>query len=183
LDSKFLLQNISLGIITADYEHNAENLSNHLNELLEEYKILDKVSIIVVDHASVMGKTCELMERDFYGCFAHFLNLVCRLFFDGLKKYKFDVVVSPDPVNLDEEDIVDRLNQVTSILRNEVESEKDATFLEAIEEETEEELAQEAFNLESSDCEDLAFKINNVLIKVKKSLPLLTHRTICPESC
>jgi hypothetical protein len=77
------------------------------------------------------------------------------LFFDGLKKYKFDVVVSPDPV--------------TSILRNEVESEEDATFLEAIEEKTEEELAQEAFNLESSDCEDLAIKINNVLIKVKKN--------------
>ena len=76
--------------------------------------------------------------------------------------------MSPDSVNLDEEDIVDRLNQVTSILRNEVESEKDATILEDIEEETEEELAKEAFNLESSDCEDLAIKINNVLIKVKK---------------
>ena len=40
--------------------------------------------------------------------------------------------------------------------------------MEDIEEETEEELAKEAFNLESSDCEDLAIKINNVLIKVKK---------------
>ena len=97
-----------------------------------------------------------------------FFESCLSIVFDGLKKYKFDVVVSPDPVNLDEEDTVDRLSQVTSILRNEVDPEGDSTFLEAIEEKTEEELAQEAFNLERSDCEDLTIKIKIVLIKGKK---------------
>lgn len=170
LDVKFKLENISLGIISADYEHNAENLSGHLKELLEKYEIFDKVSIIVVDHASVMGKTCELMRRDFYGCFAHFLNLVCRLFFDSLKKYKFDIVSSPDPESREEDEITDRLNEVSNILRNEVESEKDAIFLQDIEEETEEELAQEAVNLQSEYYEALAMKINNVITKVKNTV-------------
>jgi len=79
LNSKFLLENISLGLIKADYDHNADNLTEHLNQLLEQYRILNKVTLMVVDHASTMGSVCVKMDREFHGCFAHFLNLGCYL--------------------------------------------------------------------------------------------------------
>ncbi len=86
LNATFDLDKISLGIISADYAHNSENLRDHLNSLLAKYGILDKVMIVVMDHASTMGLLGQLMERDFYGCLAHLLNLVCKLFFDCTKK-------------------------------------------------------------------------------------------------
>ena len=86
LDKVFELKKISLGVIAADYEHNAENLSDHLNKVLSSYGILDKVSVICVDHASTMGKMCKNFDRDFYGCLNHLLNLICKLFFDCVNK-------------------------------------------------------------------------------------------------
>ncbi len=82
----FELSKISLGIIAADYEHNANNLRDHLNSLLSKHGILDKVMIIVIDHARTIGLLGQLMKRDFYGCLAHLLNLVCKLFYDVTKK-------------------------------------------------------------------------------------------------
>ena len=64
-----------MGLIKADYEHNADNLTEHLNQLLEQYRIFNKVSIMIVDHATTMGAVCAKMDREFHGCFAHFLNL------------------------------------------------------------------------------------------------------------
>ena len=75
LNEKYLLENLSLGLIKADYDHNADNLVKHLNQLLEQYRIMNKVSLMVVDHASTMGSVCVKMDREFHGCFAHFLNL------------------------------------------------------------------------------------------------------------
>jgi len=49
-------------------------------------KILKKVSVIVVDHASTLGAMCEQLNKDFHGCFNHFLYLVCKLFLSALKK-------------------------------------------------------------------------------------------------
>jgi len=86
LNKNFELNKISLGTISADYVHNADNLCQHLNLLLSKYGILDKVMILVTDHASTMGKLGVLMDRDFYGCIAHLLNLICKLFFDCSNK-------------------------------------------------------------------------------------------------
>ena len=47
----------------------------YISENKELVDFLDKVKVIVVDHAAVMGKLCNSMEYDFYGCLAHFFSL------------------------------------------------------------------------------------------------------------
>jgi hypothetical protein len=96
LDVIFELQKISMGVISADYRHNADNLSEHIKKICNELKIWKKVSVIVVDHASTMGAMCENLNKDFHGCFNHFLNLICKLFFECIKKRESLVSVSDD---------------------------------------------------------------------------------------
>ena len=54
------------------------------------------MKLFVVDHASIVGFLCELLRTDFYGCSAIFFNLVCRLFFDCVKKSKTYFNISDD---------------------------------------------------------------------------------------
>jgi len=72
----------------ADYHHNADNLPEHVKKSCNGMKILKKVSAIVIvdDHASTMGALCEQLNKDFHGCFNHFLNLVCKLLLSASKK-------------------------------------------------------------------------------------------------
>ena len=39
---------------------------------------------------------CKNLNRDFHGCFNHFLNLVCKLFFDSVKKAECEIEISDD---------------------------------------------------------------------------------------
>ncbi len=83
----------SLGVIEANYAHNADNLTKALKSILEEYQIQNKVRIMVTDHADTMGKVCDKMGYDFHGCFGHFLNLVCQLFFKVVNKSKANLKI------------------------------------------------------------------------------------------
>jgi hypothetical protein len=175
LTRKFELETISLGIISADYEHNAVNLTDHLNKLLEQYGILNKVSIMVVDHASVMGSTCQSMGREFYGCFAHFLNLVCKLFFDNIKNCEKDLSISSDDESSSDIDECEQgdskkkeSDKFSKMLLDESDIGDNHQVLEDIEEETEEELAKEAFGFENCDFKNLSKNINTVIKKMKK---------------
>ena len=55
-------------------------------------KVWKKVSVKVVDHASNMGAMCEKMNKDFHGCFNHFLNLVCKLFVECFKESRMSYI-------------------------------------------------------------------------------------------
>ena len=99
LDALYELQKISMGVIVADYEHNAQNLSTHLHQLLTSLGIWRKVTVVVVDHAASNGAMCRFLDKDFYGCMAHFLNLACRLFFNSLKKGEMDEIFSDNDDN------------------------------------------------------------------------------------
>jgi hypothetical protein len=166
LNRLFELSKISLGIITADYAHNAENLAEHLNNLLSKYGILDKVTLMVVDHASTMGSLCENMGRDFYGCLNHLLNLICKLFFECVRKCKSKVVVS------DDEEFEEVVQNNNDSLLNEPESQ--IPNLATITEETEQQLALESadFFTEKFDgelsFEEIATKISTIVTKIKK---------------
>jgi hypothetical protein len=144
-------------------------LAEHLNKILDDYGILEKVSTVVVDHASVMGSMCKELELEFYGCFAHFLNLVCKLFLDCVKKTNCDFTVSPEE-NENEEtvDQLDLLEKVKNSLLFENELDLQDETLVTIEEETEEEIAQETLFFEMHDFSMLSQKINIVIKKVKK---------------
>ena len=68
-----------------------------------DMKILKKVSVIVVDHASTLGAMCEQLNKDFHGCFNHFLNLVCKLFFECFKKGECLIPISDDEEEKEED--------------------------------------------------------------------------------
>ena len=160
LDIKYVLQNISLGIIPADYEHSAQKLSDHLNKLFEKYGILDRVSIIVVDHASTMGATCKELGREFHGCFAHFLNLVCKMFFDNIKKKDCDFDVSPEQTEYENEseNETNSKDLVCENLSHESYSNFNSIILSDIEEETEEDLAGETIGFNSSNFDSISLE-------------------------
>ena len=52
-----------------------------------------------------MDSLSQLLRVDLYGCSANFLNLVCRLFFDCVKKSKINFNISDDKI----EDIDDEI--------------------------------------------------------------------------
>ena len=83
---------------------------------------------MVVDHASVMGSTCVAMQREFHGCFAHFLNLICKLFFDCVKKSKCNFFISP--VMSEHEEESEKLNFLDQVKKSILEEnlEENQTF-------------------------------------------------------
>ncbi|XP_075151908.1 E3 SUMO-protein ligase ZBED1-like isoform X2 [Haematobia irritans] len=58
--------------------HTAENISNSLSAVLQEWKLMDKVVSIVTDNDSSMIKACELLQKRNLPCFAHTVNLVVQ---------------------------------------------------------------------------------------------------------
>ncbi len=45
-----------------------------------------------------MGAMCKNLNRDSRGSFNHFINLVCLLFFDYVKKAEREIEISDDEV-------------------------------------------------------------------------------------
>jgi ElaB/YqjD/DUF883 family membrane-anchored ribosome-binding protein len=170
LDKVFELKKISLGVIAADYEHNADNLADHLNKVLSSYGILDKVSVICVDHASTMGKMCKNLDRDFHGCLNHLLNLICKLFFDCVNKCTPGIEISDD----EEEEKNEEENASTQQLKDTLLSSQ-ALPLSTIEEETENELAQESSSFDSDGFNEIATNIVTLLGKIKKVVGLFNQ--------
>ncbi|GFN87279.1 Zinc finger bed domain-containing protein 1 [Plakobranchus ocellatus] len=56
--------------------HTAENIASKLTRVMEEWKISDKISVVVTDNAANVVKAVGLLKLRHLGCFAHFLNLV-----------------------------------------------------------------------------------------------------------
>jgi hypothetical protein len=93
------------------------------------------------------------------------------MFFDCIKKKNCDFVISPDVEEIqNEEEFVEySLEHVKKTLMQESQNDNDK-LLADIEEETEEQLEEEAFDFQnsSSTFDDLASKINLVILKIKK---------------
>ena len=124
----------------------------------------------MVDHASTMGATCKELGREFHGCFSHFLNLVCKMFFDSIKKNDCNFDITPEQSE-DEDDSVNQTCIKEEICKNLMHDSNlgiNVSVLAVIEEEMEEELAYEALSFECSNFTPIALKINLVLLKVKR---------------
>jgi hypothetical protein len=171
LDEHFKPVKISLGIIPADHNHNAQNLAKHLKALLCDHKIKKKCKVMVVDHASTMGEVCNLLDYDFYGCFNHFLNLVCTMFFNCFKIPKSssidnDEIIDDNDENWEDIEKIDPKKKIESFLNGK--ASMDSDLLEIIEEETEEQLIAEEVDFNSKDFDEIGKSIATTVIKMKK---------------
>ena len=106
--------------------------------------------MVVVDHASTMGNMCINLAKDFYGCLAHLLNLICRLFFDCVRSVSVETGISD---NEQEKESDENLCPVENLLNDNI-FEKNPYELDTIVEETEQELIKETSGFSSVDfCE------------------------------
>ncbi|CAH0555110.1 unnamed protein product [Brassicogethes aeneus] len=83
------LESDLLGCISYTDRHTAENISNHLKDIIREWGLPNKISAVVSDNAANMKAAVRIGGWRFWGCFAHSLNLVTQT---GLKDLK-DVVI------------------------------------------------------------------------------------------
>lgn len=67
-----------LGCISYTERHTAENISNMLKEVINEWKITNKIAAIVSDNAANMKAAVRHGGWRYWGCFAHSLNLVTQ---------------------------------------------------------------------------------------------------------
>ncbi|XP_043069901.2 E3 SUMO-protein ligase ZBED1-like [Drosophila bipectinata] len=58
--------------------HNAENIAASVRNVLSKWNLETKVNAIVTDNASAMIKSCEILQKRHFPCFAHCLNLVVQ---------------------------------------------------------------------------------------------------------
>lgn len=58
--------------------HTAENIKETVMRILEQFKLTEKVLIIVSDNASNMKSAVERMGFRHFGCYAHTINLIVK---------------------------------------------------------------------------------------------------------
>jgi len=77
IDSKFTLHEITLTVNYVHYPHTAEHITESLEEILEDWKLREKVFVITTDNAANMKKAVSNMNAiQWQGCDAHTLQLI-----------------------------------------------------------------------------------------------------------
>ena len=77
IDSKFTLHEITLTVNYVRYLHTAEHITESLEEILEDWKLREKVFVITTDNAANMKKAVSNMNAiQWQGCDAHTLQLI-----------------------------------------------------------------------------------------------------------
>ena len=72
IDSKFTLHEITLTVNYVRYPHTAEHITESLEEILEDWKLREKVFVITTDNAANMKKAVSNMNAiQWQGCDAH----------------------------------------------------------------------------------------------------------------
>jgi len=77
IDSKFTLHEITLTVNYVRYPHTAEHSTESVEEILEDWKLREKVFVITTDNAANMKKAVSNMNAiEWQGCNAHTLQLI-----------------------------------------------------------------------------------------------------------
>jgi len=74
LDENFEFKSFIVGIKKLNL-HDAFSVSKALEQKMNHYAIQDKLKYFAVDNATVMTNACKRLNKEYVGCFNHFLNL------------------------------------------------------------------------------------------------------------
>ena len=85
ITSKFEPQEVLLSMEELPYPHSAYEIRDHLSDLLNEWELSSKITVIVTDNASNMKKACNYMEIERIPCSAHTLQLSIGKGLDTIK--------------------------------------------------------------------------------------------------
>ena len=83
--SKFEPQEVLLSMEELPYPHSAYEIRDHLSDLLNEWELSSKITVIVTDNASNMKKACNHMEIERIPCSAHTFQLSIGKGLDTIK--------------------------------------------------------------------------------------------------
>ncbi|XP_049877872.1 zinc finger BED domain-containing protein 4-like [Pectinophora gossypiella] len=78
IDPSFQIKSVLLDCTILPGSHTAENIKEHVLRIVENWKLKDKVLIVVTDNASNMRSAVEKMGWKHFGCYAHTLNLIVK---------------------------------------------------------------------------------------------------------
>ena len=98
-------ESIDLGLYNMLGSHKAENVAERLKEIFTLFAFdTSRVSTLIADNASNMKKLAKSLNLNYFGCFAHFLNLIVNK--------AFSMCFSPlnddsDEVYFEEENVVE----------------------------------------------------------------------------
>jgi hypothetical protein len=99
LNSKWLHESLDLGVYHIEGSHTALNIAQKLDQIFLLFNLdKKKISSITADNASNMKKLSKILNKDYYGCFAHLLNLIVNKAFDMcfLRKKKCKTTITVD---------------------------------------------------------------------------------------
>ena len=83
---KFKLHSLSLGVKLLPGSHTAQNIADGLNKFFLDYNIKGKVVSITGDNAANFRTAARILNINFFGCFAHILNLIVS---NAIKKTEY----------------------------------------------------------------------------------------------
>ncbi|KAL0808545.1 hypothetical protein ABMA28_012990 [Loxostege sticticalis] len=78
IDKDFNLKSVLLDCVPMSGSHTAENIKSIVIRILQDFKLKEKVLIMVTDNASNMRSAVEKMGFKHFGCYAHTLNLIVK---------------------------------------------------------------------------------------------------------
>lgn len=78
IDKGFEMKSVLLDCSPLHSPHTADNIKNTIMCLIENWKLKNKILIIVSDNASNMKSAVERMGYKHFGCYAHTINLVVK---------------------------------------------------------------------------------------------------------
>jgi len=96
LDENFEFKSFIVGIKKLNL-HDAFSVSKALEQKMNHYGIQDKLKYFAVDNATVMTNACKRLNKEYVGCFNHFLNLIVKRFFNK------DLIKNEDENDKDDE--------------------------------------------------------------------------------
>ncbi len=77
-DEKFLLRSVLIACEKFDQRHTAENIATFLRHIATEWKIGNKITVVVTDNAYNIVAAVKKCGWRHIGCFAHTLNLIVQ---------------------------------------------------------------------------------------------------------
>ncbi|CAF1098726.1 unnamed protein product, partial [Brachionus calyciflorus] len=91
------LRSICLAVRHVLGGHSSNNLTEYIKEILNEFKIVEKIGFFTTDNVNAMGKTVKQIGKERIPCFAHILHLIIKNTLKSIKDHSKNSELSYDP--------------------------------------------------------------------------------------